>query len=115
MQLCCSDVSENEKECDHAALQPPGRSASRQFPHNETEIERTGMNHQPFDDVVVTPEMRPSQGASFVHVSEAAFYPFSTLAQKSLSTRPSDAPPVLVDGYLVFLFTHPVSTPTVRL
>jgi len=108
-------VSENEKECDHAALQPPGRSASRQFPHNETEIERTGMNHQPFDDVVVTPEMRPSQGASFVHVSEAAFYPFSTLAQKSLSTRPSDAPPVLVDGCLLFLFTHPVSTPTVRL
>jgi hypothetical protein len=85
-------VSENEKECDDAALQPPGRSASREFPHNESEIERTGMNHQPFDDVVVTPEMRPSQGASFVHVSEAAFYPFSTLAQKSLGCCASCQP-----------------------
>jgi hypothetical protein len=48
-------VPENEKECDDAALQPSGRSASLEFPHHETEIERPGMNHQPFDDVVVPP------------------------------------------------------------
>ena len=44
--------------------------------------------------------MRPSQGAGFVHVSEAAFYPFSTLAQTLEHSADEGAIAELINEYL---------------
>ena len=73
------------------------------------------MDQQPFDDVVVAPQVGSSHAPGFVHMSETAFDMFSALAQQLLSTRSPDSPPVLVNRRLLSLFTYPVAAPPIRL
>jgi hypothetical protein len=59
-------------------------------------LKRTGMNEQPFDDVVVPPQVGSSYGSGFVHVGEASFDSLAALAQQALSALASDPPAVLI-------------------
>ena len=44
-----------EQKRIQASLAASRGSVSRYFPHHQAKIERTGMNEQPFDDVVMPP------------------------------------------------------------
>ena len=54
------------------------------------------MNEQPFDDVVVPPQVGSSHDFGFVHVGDASFDSLATLAQQALSALASDPPAVLI-------------------
>jgi hypothetical protein len=54
------------------------------------------MNEQPFDDVVMPPQVGSSHGSGFVHVGEASFDSLATLTQQALSALASDSSPVLI-------------------
>ena len=64
-------------------MQPPWRSMSGHFPHRKPQIERTAVDQQPLDDVVVMSKMGSPHGPRFVHMREASLDSFSTLPEKS--------------------------------
>ena len=80
-----------------SALEAPRRSVSRQFPHYEAQVERAGMNEQPLDDVVVTPQVSSSHAAGFIHMSKTSFHSFSALTQQPFSALSPDPSPVLIN------------------
>jgi hypothetical protein len=85
-----------EQKRIQASLEGSRGSASRYFPHHQAKFERTGMNEQPFDDVVVPPQVGSSHGSGFIHVGDASFDSLATLAQQALSALASDPPAVLI-------------------
>ena len=93
-----------QKKLMDSSLQPARRSVSRNCPHDQAEIERAGMDEQTFSDVVPISQMGSSYAAGFVHVRKGAFHPFSALTQHAFASFSPDAPPVLINRGLLFIF-----------
>jgi hypothetical protein len=64
---------EAAKKSLRAALEAPRRADAEQLPHQQAEIQAAGMNHQTFEDVVVTAEVDASHAARFVQVRRRPF------------------------------------------
>ena len=88
LQRLSTQQRNKEQKRIQASLEASRGSASQYFPHHQAKIERTGMNEQPFDDIVLPPQMGSSHGSGFVHVGEASFDSLATLAQQALSGSP---------------------------
>jgi hypothetical protein len=72
------------------------------------------MNEQPFDDVVMPPQVGSSHGSGFVHMGEASFDSLPALTQQALSALTSDPSTVLIYRLLLFLLADPVPASAVR-
>ena len=69
-----STAANKEQKRIQATLEASRGSVSRYFPHHQSQIERTGMNQQPLDDVFMTPKVCSAHASGFVHVRETAFH-----------------------------------------
>src|SRR2546427_12914172 len=52
------------------SLQPSRRATPECFAHEQTEIERAGMDEQPLQDVLMSPQVRAPESTGVVHVGE---------------------------------------------
>jgi len=96
-------------------LQAAGLADAEQVPHHEPEIEAAGMHQEPFENVVVLPQMRVSHAAGIVDMRKRSFHQFRPRPQQGLAALPAFAPSVRVDGRLCVGRLGPITSTTVRL
>ena len=72
---------------------PRGADAD-QSPHEQTQVEATGVHEHALQDVGVTPQMDAAQRARLVQMRPGAFQPLAPVAQQASATLPADAPAI---------------------
>ena len=72
------------KKGQRAGLEAPRRADAEHLPHQETQIQRSGVDQQAFEDIAVPPEVNAPHAACFVEMCKGAFQP----AGRKASTRP---------------------------
>lgn len=75
---------------DKPPLQPAWRANADQLSHEEAEIEATGVDQQPLQDVGVAAEVHAAHAAGVVDMSEGAFEELATPPQQAQATGPAD-------------------------
>src|SRR5260370_2971466 len=91
-------------------LQPARRAPAERLPHQNAEIERAGVDEEPFENVLVTTEMRPPHPAGVIDVGERALDVLSAPAHQPSAAGPVHAPAIAVDRGLRLGGRRPAAT-----
>src|ERR1051326_8028079 len=101
-------------ECVREALQPSRRSDSICAPQQQSQVHSGNVDQQPFENVVVFPQVRSSHSASLITVGEAPLDQLTAFPQKSLAFGPLQSLPVGIDDFPLLFFSHPMPFPCLR-
>src|SRR4029077_19951761 len=102
------EQTETRKNARASPLQPSGLADSEQLPHDQCQVEATGVHQQTLQDVVPSFQMHTSHSAGFVHVRHTSFRQFTTFPLEPLAALSLNSPSVVVHLLLLVLFPIPV-------
>src|SRR5262245_2291366 len=97
------------------SLEAPRGAATAPLPHQQAEIEATGVDQQAFEDVVVPAQVGATHPARVIDMRKRAFEVLAASAQQPLATRPAHAPMIAVDGPFGVRSGRPPAAAAVRL
>src|SRR4030095_16170451 len=80
--------SDHRAERHDAALKTARRAAAKERPHQETEIERAGMNKQSFEHVLVSAHVGSPQPTRLVEMLTQSLEQFAASAEEPLARSP---------------------------
>src|SRR5712691_6552398 len=78
------------------SLQPARRAPAERLPHQNSEVERAGVDEEPFEDVLVTTQVRPPHSAGVIDVGERALDVLTAPTHQLPAADSADAPPIAI-------------------
>ena len=96
----CSERDFGRRGIEPPSLPPPRRAAAERRPHQQTEVERAGMDEKSFEDALVTPQVRPPHPAGVIEMREGALDKLPTLAHQLSTAGSAGASTTAIDGRL---------------
>lgn len=79
-------------------LKAPRCADTDERAHQQAEIQRPRMEQQPFEDIVVTPQMDAPHAAGFEEMRKGALQPLASLTQQALASRAPNASAIAIHG-----------------
>ena len=105
-------------EDGHRRGQPPleasWRTDAEERPHQQAQIEASGVDHEPFEDVRVAPQMRAPHRARLIEMSVGLFQSLAALPQQREPAGATDSSTIRIHRVAGHCFRLPVAPASIR-
>ena len=96
------------------ALEPSWRAYAEERAHEQAEIQRRGVHHQAFANIVVPPQMDAPHPSGFIKVGTRTFHSLAALAQQPFPSCAPNPSPVAVHRITGLGVVFPLPTAAIR-